>query len=176
MDESTITFALKNISLNNNYLGIFTKIDLEKLNINTYKNFSLILFIDNISENLGHWTCIIKIDNKIFFLDSFGFDSKFYHLNFKKIFKSKNRISYFFLKFRLQGNNTTTCGAYVIYFIKNIVDCNYYINCFKNIFLQDFTENSLKKMINLLHNIYIKILNIYIQIYVNLYFVIQNLL
>ena len=49
MDESTITFSLKNISLNNNYLGIFTKIDLEKLNINTYKNFSLILFIDNIS-------------------------------------------------------------------------------------------------------------------------------
>ena len=82
MDESTITFALKNISLNNNYLGIFTKIDLEKLNINTYKNFSLILFIDNISENLGHWNCIIKIDNKIFFLDSFGFNPKFYQLNF----------------------------------------------------------------------------------------------
>ena len=39
MDESTISFSLKNISLYNNYLGIFTKIDLEKLNINTYKNF-----------------------------------------------------------------------------------------------------------------------------------------
>ena len=83
MDNILIDKIFKNIPIKYNYLGIFSIKDLHSLNINRYSYCSLILFIENISVNLGHWVCIFKIKYELFFLDSFGFRPKFYKINIK---------------------------------------------------------------------------------------------
>ena len=49
-----------------NYLGVFTIEEYNALNLKNKKKFSLILFISNISENLGHFVTIFKSENKFF--------------------------------------------------------------------------------------------------------------
>ena len=139
MDNILINNIFKNISIKYNYLGIFSIKDLSNLNINLYENFSLILFIENISPKLGHWVSVFKIKNKIFFLDSFGFHPNIYKINLKKIFKINKEINFYFLKYRLQGDNTTTCGAYAVHFINRILSCDYSIYCFITLFFKGFS-------------------------------------
>ena len=49
-----------------NYLGVFTIEEYNALNLKNKKNFSLILFISNISEILGHFVTIFKSENNFF--------------------------------------------------------------------------------------------------------------
>lgn len=48
-----------------NYLGVFTIKEYNTLNLKKKKN-SLILFISNISKNLGHFVTIFKSENNFF--------------------------------------------------------------------------------------------------------------
>ena len=146
MDNITISHILKKIiKKKDNYLGIFTPPQLNHISIDKYKCLILILFIPNISKNYGHWTSIVKIRNKFYFLDSFGLKPKLYHIYFKNAFKTKKIYDFYYLNFQIQSKYATTCGAYVIFFIQTIILCKYSIPCFK------------KKIINhLKHKIKIK--------------------
>ena len=69
MDNIILNKILK--SINNgkkfkNYLGVFTIEEYNALNLKNKKNFSLILFISNISKNLGHFVTIFKSENNFF--------------------------------------------------------------------------------------------------------------
>ena len=107
-----------------------------------YKHCSFILFINTISNNLGHWTVIFKINDHIYFLDSFGLHPKKYGIHLKNIFKSEQIKKYHYLTHRIQDNDSTTCGAYSIYFIKNILQCNYSITCFTKKIMQHFNKTN----------------------------------
>ena len=132
MDNITISHILKKIiKKNDNYLGIFTPPQLKHISIDKYKCLILILFIPNISKNYGHWTSILKIRNKFYFLDSFGLNPKLNHIYFKNIFKTKKIYNFYYLNLQIQSKYTTTCGAYVIFFIQTIILCKYNITCFK---------------------------------------------
>ena len=86
MDENTLSNILYSyVNDTDNYLGIYTKDNIFDLNIMKYRYCSLVLFIDNISRNLGHWCVIIKIMNNIYFLDSFGLHPKKYGIDLKNI-------------------------------------------------------------------------------------------
>ena len=141
MDNIILNKILK--SINNgkkfkNYLGVFTIEEYNALNLKNKKNFSLILFISNISKNLGHFVTIFKSENKIFFCDSYGKNVTFY----KKKIKNIN----FYLNYKLQSNNTTICGGYSIFFVHIISLCKYKMICFKKIFLDFF--NFKRRFIN----------------------------
>ena len=145
MDNITINHILKTFTnINGEYLGIFTKSQLKKKNIilDYYENAYLILFIDNISRRLGHWVTVLKLRSRIYFLDSFGFHPKIYNLNLKHIFRSKVEYDFFFINLPLQSDRSTTCGAYVIYFIKNISICNFNILCFEKNVLKHFKNRN----------------------------------
>ena len=114
--------------LKNTYLGVYLPSSFKNIPLKNYTYCSLILFIDNISQNLGHWVCLFKIHNNLFFIDSFG----------KKTFFYKKKITNKYLKFnhymkkKIQGNNSTVCGAYAIFFIYNMIKFKYNINSFQS--------------------------------------------
>ena len=69
-----------NLKKKNSYLGVYLPESFKKLNLNKYNKCCLILFIDNISENLGHFITIVKINKKkIIFIDSYGKKPNFYN-------------------------------------------------------------------------------------------------
>lgn len=147
MDNIIIDKILKYINNGKHfkyYLGVFTIKEYNTLDLKNKKYFSLILFISNISKNLGHFVTIFKSKNKIFFCDSYGKNLKYYKIKIKNI--------NFFLDYKLQSKNTTICGAYSIFFVHLISLCKYKITCFKKIFLNFF---NLKKKV-FLNDKYIK--------------------
>ena len=114
--------------LKNTYLGVYLLNSFKDLPLNNYTCCSLILFIDNISQNLGHWVCLFKIHNNLFFIDSFGKKPFFY----KKTITNRYLKCNYYMKKRFQGNNSTVCGGYVIFFIYNIIKFKYDINNFQS--------------------------------------------
>ena len=86
MDENTISDILYSyVKDKDNFLGIYTKHNFQNVDFEKYKYCSLVLFIDNISMNLGHWCVITKIENNIYFLDSFSLHPEKYDIDLKKI-------------------------------------------------------------------------------------------
>lgn len=144
MDNTDIKKYLEYI-LNNehkkHYLGIFTIDSFNILNIKNKKKCSLILFINNISKNLGHWVTIININHKLYFIDSYGLSPMFYN---KSINNIHNKINYFLNK-RLQSDSTTTCGSYTVFFIHLISYCNYNLSKFADILINNFNFKNLIK-------------------------------
>ena len=114
--------------LKNTYLGVFLLNSFKNLPLTNYKFCSLIIFIDNLSKNLGHWVCLFKIHNNLYFIDSFGKKPLFY----KKTITNRYLKCNYYMKKRFQGNNSTVCGAYVIFFIYNIIKFKYDINNFQS--------------------------------------------
>ena len=112
MDEDILNRAIyKIINKKNNYLGIFTIEQFNNLNIYNIHHFCLILFINTISANLGHYVVYAKNKNRFYFFDSYGFKPSFYNL--KLPFSSK--FKHFYLSFCLQSNLSSNCGVYAIF-------------------------------------------------------------
>ena len=137
---------LKNI---HTFLGFFNLKSFYNLKLTNIKNACLILFINQINKNnleLGHWVSILIFDKnkkgnnnkKIVFLDSYGQNPKFYQkTRFNKYKKITN-----YLSIRLQGNNSTTCGAYSIFFIHIILKYDYDISTIQKIIRNIFLNNN----------------------------------
>ena len=128
--------------LKKTYLGVYSLDSFNKIPLKNYTYCSIILFIDNITLNLGHWVCLFKIHNDLFFIDSFGKKPFFYK---KTITNKYLRINHY-MKKRFQGSNSTVCGSYVIFFIYNIIKCKYNINSFQShilnkLYSTNFTNN-----------------------------------
>ena len=139
MDNIIIDKILKYINNGKHfkyYLGVFTIKEYNTLDLKNKKCFSLILFISNISKNLGHFVTIFKSKNKIFFCDSFGKNITFYKKNIHNID--------FYMNIELQSKFTTVCGAYSIFFIHIISLCRYNISCFINLVLKYFNLKNKK--------------------------------
>ena len=145
MDNITINNIVKSFTQScDNYLGVFTISQLYDINFDHLRYTVIILFIDNISKKLGHWTSIIKINKKIYFLDSFGLNPKLYNLNLKRIFNSRVTYNYYYLNKKTQSEESSGCGAYVVFYIHTLVRCKYRISCFKKSILQNLRhENTL---------------------------------
>ena len=163
MDEYTLSNILHtSVKDTEGYLGIYTKDNFFDFDIMKYKYCCLVLFIDNISKNLGHWCVIIKIRNNIYFLDSFALHPMQYGIDLKNMNNSKN-LGFYYLTQRTQNNETTTCGAFAIYYIISIIKCKYKIKCFVNKFNQRFFEsdyqNNEKTIINYLTKKFPKYVN-----------------
>ena len=144
MDNTDVKNYLEYILKNEHkkhYLGIFTIDSFNILNIKNKKKCSLILFINNISKNLGHWVTIININHKLYFIDSYGLSPMFYN---KNINNTHNKINYFLNK-RLQSDSTTTCGSYAVFFIHLISYCNYNLSKFTDILINNFNFKNLIK-------------------------------
>ena len=90
---------------------------------------------------MGHWVVIIKINHKLYFIDSFGISPNFYNKNIKNNYSKIN----YFLSSRLQSNLTTTCGSYAVFFIHLISYCNYDLPRFTEIFFDIFNFKNLLK-------------------------------
>ena len=107
MDTSIINKILQHVNnkeVNKYYLGVFSIEEYNKLDTRKLDKFSLILFINNIESNLGHFVSLFKSRNKIYFCDSYGHNVKHYRRNIKNV--------NFYLKIRLQSNLSTSCGAF----------------------------------------------------------------
>ena len=144
MDDIDIEIYLKYIlkgRSEQHYLGIFTIDSFNILDIRGRKNCSLILFIDNVSKNLGHWVSVIKINYKLYFIDSYGLPPTFYNKNIKNVYSEIN----YFLNTCLQSNLTTTCGSYAVFFIHLISYCKYNLTVFTDIFFNNFNFLNLLK-------------------------------
>ena len=143
MDDITISNVLKSFTNDNdNYLGILTLSQLYNFDIDRHTNSILVFFIENIFKKLGHWVAILKIKNKIYFLDSFGLHPKLYNFDFKHIFKSKLKYDYYYLNLQTQSDSSSTCGAYTIFFIHTIIWCKYTITCFKKSVLKNLSHKN----------------------------------
>ena len=81
--------------LKKTYLGVYSLDSFNKIPLKNYTYCSIILFIDNITLNLGHWVCLFKIHNDLFFIDSFGKKPFFYK---KTITNKYLRINYYIKK------------------------------------------------------------------------------
>ena len=129
---------INNKEINKYYLGVFSIGQYNKLDIHKFNKFSLILFINNIESNLGHFVSLFKSGNKIYFCDSYGHNVKYYKKNIKNV--------NFYLKIRLQSNLSTSCGAFAIFFIHLISVCKFDVFCFSNTFSKMFKFKSLIKI------------------------------
>ena len=139
MDENILNRAIyKIINKKTNYLGLFTIEEFNNLNIYNIPHFCLILFINTISSNLGHYVVCAKNENDFYFFDSYGFSPYSYSL--KIPFSSK--LKKYYLSFRLQSNLSSNCGVYAIFFIHLITHCNYNMICFKSIFTKLFNQKN----------------------------------
>lgn len=98
------------------------------------KNNSCVILYQS-TINYGHWCCINKIDNKIYFFDSYGLfpdnqkkylkpDKTIKKLNQKNQMKRlllnalNNNYEIYYNHNLLQNKNTSTCGYWCIAFIK----------------------------------------------------------
>ena len=139
MDTSIINKILQHINnkeVSKYYLGVFSIEEYNKLDIRKLDKFSLILFINNIDTNLGHFVSLFKSGNKIYFCDSYGHNVKHYRRNIKNVS--------FYLKIRLQSNLSTSCGAFSIFFIHLISACKFDVFCFSDTFSKLFKFNFIK--------------------------------
>ena len=85
-------------------------------------------------ENYGHWTCLYRVKNTIFFFDSYGFvpddELKFLHKDLKEdlnsnfryltklLYESNNRIEYNEYQLQKKSPNINTCGRWVLLRLK----------------------------------------------------------
>ena len=155
MEQKTIDSILKYV-LKSKYSqffeGIFTIKEFETLKINK-KKCVLILFIDNISASKGHWVTIIKNDNILYYVDSYGLKPCSYMKNIKNIYFD---IKYYFL-YRLQSDFSTICGIYSIFFIHLTIECKFNLSCVSNTVITTFTKSKIKndqKMVKYIQKIY----------------------
>ena len=109
-----------------------------KLNLTNIGNACLILFIDYFNDKLGHFVCVFKIKNELIFVDSFGLDNSFYNKNIVNKYNSFKQ----YLSKRLQSEISTSCGGYVIFFIHIILKCNYNLNDFSKIIIENFPNKN----------------------------------
>ena len=137
MEEGTIHSILKYIlkSKHSQFLGIFTLKQFKSLKIKN-KKCVMILFIDGVNPQKGHWVTIIKIDDILYFMDSYGLSP---HSYMKKIENQNLEIKFYF-KYRLQTNFSTVCGLYAIFFVHLSISCNYNLACINNSITDKFSR------------------------------------
>ena len=123
------------------YLGIFSIKEFNNLDLRYTNNCCLIIFIDGIKKNLGHWLVICKIKKDLYWIDSFGLSPLFYKNNINNKYL---KFSYYLSK-RLQSRLTTICGGYCIFFIHMIFKSNYNIKQFKTILINNFHFKNFEK-------------------------------
>lgn len=150
---------MKRKEISKYYLGIFSIKNFNELDIRSLGQFSLILFIDNISKHLGHWVTVVKASGKLIFLDSYGHKPAFYKKKIRNRYSSFNR----YLKSRLQSDFSTTCGAYCVFLIDLISHSRYDISRFTETFLNIFKGKNLivndKYIVRYIFNVYPRIKN-----------------
>jgi hypothetical protein len=85
-------------------------------------------------ENYGHWTCLYRVNNTIYFFDSYGVipddELKFLHKDLKEelnsnhryltklLYESKNNIEYNEYQLQKKSPNINTCGRWVLLRLK----------------------------------------------------------
>lgn len=148
MNDSTINNNIKYIFKNNpeyqkeTYLGIHSIDSFHELNLSNVNRCCVVIFIDNMTrKNLGHWVVAMKLNKDLYFLDSFAKHPSFYNKNINNKYFN---FSYYLVK-RLQANDSTSCGAYCIFFIHSILRSEYNIARLENILTSTFFSNHYKK-------------------------------
>ena len=129
MSNLKIDEILKN---NENYIGTYSKDNCPVLK----NNQSTIINLQNSDKSGSHWVSYKKIDNKIFYFDSYGV--AFIPDIIKKQYPNHKFICNIY---RIQSIDSIQCGRFCILFIKsNIKNENDY-----NDFLLQFEENNFLK-------------------------------
>ena len=142
-------FKRDKLELNNSYIGIFDINNFQSLKIHLYKNCSLICFLNTISDVRGHWVSIFKINNKLYFIDSYGYSPiVYYNLHIKNNYMKFTN----YLSIKYQSDLSTSCGAYCIFFIYIFILCNYNIKRIEkitNFFFHQIEGVTIKNLLNL---------------------------
>ena len=141
--EKVATTPLDNFQLND-YLPnvpIITYNELQKYNsieqILPHNNSYAVILYQN-SENSGHWTALFRKDNNIYFFCSYGSkvdeplnwiskkENKKLGINapYLSILLNKTKMPVYYNKISHQDEDrrVSTCGRYVVYFIKNMLN------------------------------------------------------
>lgn len=134
MQEKKINLQLKNVK---NYLGSYAIDELKEIKIDDHPCFVIINL--GIRASVGsHWIAIAFYLNEIYICDSLGGllpDENFPKqlVDFLDIITSTRK---FHMTKRLQQLNSMTCGAYCVFFVKQMSKNNSFCN-----FLSHFTSD-----------------------------------
>ena len=115
-----------------NYIGAFSKDNVPILK----NNQSTIINLANSYDQVSHWVCYVKRNNKLFYFDSYAIGyipdiTKNQYQNSKTITNI----------YRIQSNSSNQCGRFAILFIKaNIKNESDYIK-----FLLQFEKSNFEK-------------------------------
>ena len=88
---------------------------------------------DDSSGKGTHWVCVKKVENDLFYFDSFGV------IPLTEIKKGKNEIIY--NNYRIQDFDSKLCGYFCIDFLENVYDFESYVDWLLNYSPNDFKKN-----------------------------------
>ena len=122
MEEQKLNKKLKNIK---NYLGSFAVDELHLIKFFTYPSFAIINF-DRRQESGSHWFAIAIYSNDLYICDSLGGMLPIKNMpqsliNFLNIISVRRHIH---VTKRLQPINSSLCGSYCIFFIREMSKSN----------------------------------------------------
>ena len=132
MSNLKIDEILKN---DKNYIGTFSKDNVPVLK----KNQSTIKNLQDSYKNGSHWVSYKKINNKIFYFDSYG-------VPFIPNIIKKQYPNYKFICniYRIQSTDSNQCGRYCVLFIRsNVKNENDYNNFLLQFEKNDFLKNDM---------------------------------
>lgn len=117
--------------LGKNFLGVYPCDAFPKINKNKINNFSIIFNLSKHNEGGSHFVSILKIEENLFYFDSFGkkCDNKFVMIFLKSI-----SDTYFFNGFEIQHPSSMFCGVYSLGFLISSQKFNIPIESFLNLF------------------------------------------
>ena len=115
------------------FKGVFPVNEINELKIND-RPLGLVLNWDFSNEPGSHWVALFVNEKNIAtYFDSYGFPN--FNENFINFLKLNKINTVYFNKFQLQSNDSNTCGAFTILFIKmfcNGFSFNEFIKLFSN--------------------------------------------
>lgn len=127
MDFSEIKLAIySNQYLKSNFIGIFNRNQLFQSTImaNRHSNSFYFIFIENKNLPYGHYVCVFKFNEVMYFIDSFGKSPDYYEI------KPGKNMEY--NEVQIQSSSSCLCGAYLLLIlelsIKSNKNPNYIIN------------------------------------------------
>jgi len=111
------------------------------------KKFSIIFNLSPHYEEGSHFISVLKLDDLIYYFDSFGKPPKNLHIN---NFMKKFQLPIIYSKIKLQDDKSSFCGFFCFYFLFFILNMGRPINEFYHLFFSESLEKNDSLLINLM--------------------------
>lgn len=118
MNDSDIKRVLETMSLGA-HVKVYVYNDVDSLPKQKISNAPFECYIFNFHDNgdMGHWLCLARNNNEMWFFDSMGFSPHFYSIKIYDTMKRHNILKRYRNKTQYQNISSIVCGGYQLCYV-----------------------------------------------------------